>query len=331
MDIFSTIEGLSGENFGSKLLSYLIFNSDEVREAFIALLSDNSPNGPISYTSHFACRTEYQTTDRLGNGRLDVLIQLDDVVIGIENKFFAQFQENQPFKYVSTLETVAAALKSINRTEVRSLLYILCPESRKEEAKAHIGSTPRMAIITWEEVLVCLGKVREVSNPVARIVTSEFIQYLKRHFSFVQDFERKAVHLNRAFPQYGAPVQAELVAKLWSLFPSPGGRIANGKTWLGYYFYSDPEIKEKGWFGFVPKEELNTDISHVAELIIVSTYNPTLDREFEPVRLRNDNFIGAPNNTHAWRVKFDGSWNNVEKWRQKLAPFWNAAKGEAVG
>jgi len=78
MDVFSEIEGLSGENLGSALLRYLIFNSHEVRDSILSLLSDNSPIGPISYTSHFSCRTEYPTTHtQYGNGRLDILIQLD--------------------------------------------------------------------------------------------------------------------------------------------------------------------------------------------------------------------------------------------------------------
>ena len=71
MDIFSEIEGLSGENLGSALLRYLIFNSHEIRDSFLRLLSDNSPVGPISYSTHFACRTEYPTThSSYGNGRL---------------------------------------------------------------------------------------------------------------------------------------------------------------------------------------------------------------------------------------------------------------------
>jgi len=42
---------------------------------------------------------------QFGAGRLDILIQLDDVVVGIENKFLAGFQENQPHKYVESLNS----------------------------------------------------------------------------------------------------------------------------------------------------------------------------------------------------------------------------------
>ena len=42
MDIFTTIQGLKGENLTSEVLRYLVFNSSEVRSAFIKLLSDKS-------------------------------------------------------------------------------------------------------------------------------------------------------------------------------------------------------------------------------------------------------------------------------------------------
>jgi len=331
MDIFSRIEGQSGENYGSALLSYLIFNSPEIREAFIALLSDNAPDGPISFTSHFACRTEYPTTGHLGDGRLDILIQLDDVVIGIENKFFAEFQENQPIKYLSTLKTVAVALKEINRAEVRSLLFVLCPESRKKEALEKIRGQHGVAVVTWEETLKCMKDVSsKISDPVAKMVAVEFIKYLGRRFSFVHEFERKAIHLRRTFPDYGTPLQGELVSKLWPLFPSAGGRLSNGKTWAGYYFYTDPEIKQKGWFGFVRKDELEGQGFSEAELIIATTYQPELEVTFRPVCMRSKTFIDAPGQTNAWRIEFDASWNNIEIWRKKLAPLWSAVSGKVA-
>lgn len=325
MDVFSEIEGLSGENLGSALLRYLIFNSHEVRNSILSLFSDKSPIGPISYTSHFACRTEYPTAHtQYGNGRLDILIQLDDVVIGIENKFFSQFQDHQPHKYYETLETVAGSLKSINHTEVRTILYVLCPEARKKEALEKINGLKDTIVISWEEVLAHLERIEEISNPVAKIVLSEFINYLKRHFSFVHDFERKAIHLKKSFPDYGSPLQGELIGKLWSLFPSAGGRLSNGETWLGYYFFTDPEINEKGWFGFVPKQEIEYETDNQAELIVATTYKPSLSDDFAAVKMIEANFIGSPGKTNAWVIKFDENWNNVEKWRQELLPFWSA-------
>jgi len=331
MDIFSEVEGLSGENLGSALLRYLIFNSHEIRDSFLSLLSDNSPIGPISYNSHFACRTEYPTNHKeYGDGRLDILIQLDDVVIGIENKFFAQFQNNQPHKYYDSLESVADSLKCINHSDVKTILYVLCPEARKKEAHEQIRELKSASVISWEEILKQFKSITEISNPVAKILKNEFTEYLKRHFSFVHDFERKAIHLKRDFPEYGMPLQGELVGKLWSFFPSPGGRLSNGMTWIGYYFFTDPEINEKGWFGFVAKDEIDYQADNNAELVVVTTYKPTLRSDFYAVTMKNENFIGAPGKTNAWIINFDATWNSVDVWREKLAPFWAAVRNETA-
>ncbi|MCA9469503.1 MAG: PD-(D/E)XK nuclease family protein [Nitrospira sp.] len=331
MDIFTKIEGLSRENLSSALISYLMFNSREVREAILSLLSDHSPIGPFGCTSHFACRTEYPTFhSQYKDGRLDILIQLDDVVIGIENKFFASFQDGQPLKYGETLKTVASSLKSINNIEVRAILFVLCPESREIEARERIKGLEGVSIITWQDVLEKLKKITDISNLGAKFIVNEFIEYLNRQFSFVHDFERKAVHLKKAFPDYGSPLQGELVRKLWPLFPSAGRRLSNGKTWQGYYFFTDPEMKEKGWFGFVPAEEIESKAAHQAELIVASTYKPLSLDDFEPVKLKNENFIGAPDNTNAWVVKFDNSWDTMEKWREKILPFWSAVKKDVA-
>lgn len=330
MDIFSEVEGLSGENLGSALLRYLIFNSHEVREEFLSLLSSTSPIGPLSYLTHFSCRTEHPTIDEvLGNGRLDILMQLDDVVIGIENKFFAQFQEGQPQKYSKTLNDVANSLSKINQIEVKSILYVLCPESRKSEAKERINDLPNTEVVTWEKVLSKLSLVKEVSNPTAKVVLQEFIRHLNRNFSFIPDFKRKFPHLVKSFPKYGSPLQGEMVGKLWSLFPKAGGRTSNGKTWLGYYFYTDPVNSEKGWFGFVPNEELAGEDNDGASLIISTTFNPNLSNDFVEAKLKNENFIGAPGRTNTWIIKFNSNWDSVDIWRKNLSPLWKAEKSES--
>jgi len=335
MDIFSEIEGLRGENLGSALLRYLIFNSQEVREGFLSLLSNSSPLGPLSYSTHFACRTEHHTFDEnLGDGRLDILIQLDDAVIGVENKFFAQFQDGQPQKYLKTLNDVANSLSSINQTAIKSILYVLCPESRKAEAVEkinhlnHLNHLTKAEVITWEMVLSNFSLIEQVSNPTTQVVLREFTGYLKRHFSFIHDFKRKCPHLVRSLPEYGSPLQEEMIGKLWSFFPNAGGRMGKGKTWLGYNFYTDPEINQKGWFGFVPNEDLYGQVEGGASLIIATTFNPELSSDFVETKIKNENFIGAPGRTNTWVIKFNSNWDSVDVWREKLSPLWEAVKNE---
>ena len=157
-------------------------------------------------------------------------------------------------------------------------------------------------------------------------MASEFAKYLKRHFSFIHDFKRKYAHLKRSFPNYGTPLQSEMVGKLWSIFPNAGARLSNGKSWIGYYFYADPDIGEKGWFGFVSCSEIASDPTNTAELIIASTYHPELPNYFREVTLVSDTFIDAPGKTKVWAIEFDESWNNVDIWREKLSPFWGAIR-----
>ena len=95
-----------------------------------------------------------------------------------------------------------------------------------------------------------------------------------------------------------------------------------------YYFFTDPDIDEKGWFGFVPKQEIEFESDNGAELIVVTTYKPSLSGDFVEVKLRDTNFIGAPGKTNAWVIKFDENWNNVEKWREQLSPFWSAVHND---
>jgi len=311
------------------LLRYLVFNSHEIRDSIVSLLSDKSPIGPIEYSSHFACQTEYPTThSQFGNGRLDLLIQLDDVVIGIENKFFSQFQENQPQKYCESMKTVAASLATINHSLVRDVLYILCPANRSNDALSRIKGLENSAVVTWEDIREACKSTTNISNPIVNTVNIEFINYLERQFSFIHDFERKAVHLRKSFPEYGTTLQSQLVGKIWSYLPSSGPRLSNGKTWLGYYFYTDPTIQQKGWFGFVPAIEIDGRVDNEAELIVASTYRPALSDDFVEVRLANDNFIGAPGKTSSWLIDFGRNWNTVEIWREKLSPFWGAIKSD---
>ena len=92
MNFFSQIEGLVGENFSSAILRYLLERSPEIRDAFLAMISDVSPFGTIESRERFGSRREVtlKDSDNVG-GRIDLFIETDNAVIGIENKFLAAF------------------------------------------------------------------------------------------------------------------------------------------------------------------------------------------------------------------------------------------------
>ena len=328
MSLFTEIEGLSGENLSSALLKFLLINSSEVREKVLHVLSDNSPPtvGPFGWVNHFACRTEYQTHDGNGDnaGRIDLLIQTDDVVIGIENKFYAPFQGDQPRKYLGSLQRAAEALGQINQCNAKAVMFVICPESRFGEAKNAIECLNNVAVITWEKLLNVFKGLNpnQLSNALARSVLVEFIRFLDEYFEFIRDFPRKHPHYFNAFPDYGSPTQNELVARLWPLFHSSGRRLGSGRTWTGYYFYNDTRTEHKGWYGFVPKSEIQGFNTKEASFVIASTNRPAqLGPEYREVKLVNDKFIGEPGKTHAWVLEFNNDWTEFDKWRTVLQPF----------
>jgi hypothetical protein len=90
MNLFKEIEGLSGEPMVSALLRLVILRSQEIRDEIVRLISAKSPIGPVTSSSHFSCYAEYPTFDQVaGQGRIDIVLELDDAVIGIENKLFS--------------------------------------------------------------------------------------------------------------------------------------------------------------------------------------------------------------------------------------------------
>ncbi|PSW18310.1 hypothetical protein C9I98_16540 [Photobacterium sanctipauli] len=226
LNIFSEIEGLAGEDLSSALLNYLLLNSLEVRTEFISLLSDVSPTGYLSCYRHFSSTTEYTTSHKaFGNGRIDLLLQLDNAVVGIENKFWASFQQNQPEKYLETLKEVSINLKNINNSEVHPLLFILCPASRAVEARGKAKQLENVRVITWQKLISAFKEIDTLSNPLVDMVLREFIRYIDAQFSFLADYRKKHPHFRSNFPDKGSTLQYELLAKIWNFFPNPNSRV----------------------------------------------------------------------------------------------------------
>ena len=77
MNLLAELEGLSGENLTTAVLRLLLLRSQEIREEFIKLLSDQCRLAPITVDSHFACIIEHSTeeSDKTRWGRLDLLLR----------------------------------------------------------------------------------------------------------------------------------------------------------------------------------------------------------------------------------------------------------------
>jgi len=254
----------------------------------------------------------------------DLLLELDDAVIAIENKLFAIFQPNQPHKYLPTLDKIVKGLSGIRRSEIRYSVFVLCPASRTEEARKRIGSIDKSAVVTWEALISDLKKIDSISDPTARVVLDELLDYLNSQIGFIPDFANWAPHLRRHFEPTGTALQRNVVGRLWSFFPNAGKRLGFGDTWVGYYFL-EGQSGHRGWYGFVANSELEEKDTHPAELIVVSTYKPKhLSSAFEEVKLVNKNWIGRPKETTAWIIDFDDTWITSQKWSVEISPFSEA-------
>ena len=349
MGFLYEFEGKKGERLVIDVLKYLLTNERRVRDSFLQLVSSKSDRPLSQSNAYFGCFSEYETdssghkqNDGLENtkGRVDLVLISDDVVIGLEIKFYAAFQAGQPGKYISTMKDVARAIESITKGgsgngSVRVILCVLCPKSRAKEVEETLKSLRQeeeeqgveILCLYWsEDICKNFEEIKDASNIENKLLLEDFLDYVNRQEGFVENFEVKCPHYRKIFPPKGSPEQRELVGCLWSVFPNGGPRLGGGSTWTGYYLL-DKSDNRIGWYGFVDVEELNNYSSggaqtNKAELVVVSTV-PNIElspQDFTKVELHNGWLGRTVNELHAWVINFDKGWNTRQIWSEKLMP-----------
>lgn len=331
MNIFEQVEGMSGETMVSAVLRYLLLRSQDMRQQFIDLLSDASPAGPMDSASRFSCVLESATTDnQLGNGRLDLVLEGDDWILGIENKLQAIFQEGQPHKYQVTLHNRAVDLRGSRGTIVRSTVAVIAPLARIGEVEVQIGDNKESIFsISWEVVLARLSNCVGSCDEQTRVVFGFFQDYVNAQIGFLPKFKKKLPHLTKTIVRGGTEEQRQLLQRLWGLFPASGGRLSSGggensTMWVGYYFMRD-ESKygtDCGWFGFVNASRFGGDQVGAKFVVAVSRGDINLPEPFESVNPEDlgDHFLGAAQTVSAWTLKFDESMDSRNRWEKLLGP-----------
>lgn len=320
MSILSELEGLSGENLTTAVLRLLFLRSQDIRSQFVQLLSRESRTGPIRLNSHFSCVLEHPTEDSSRWGRLDLLLESDDAIVGLENKLHAGFQEGQPHKYFATVEQNAVTLSKLRGNDFRPLVAVLAPKSRTSEIGEVIGDDQRFLMLSWEEILDRFSLVRTSLDAVTVVLLDELKTYMDQHLALFPDFSTWVPHLRRRFDSGGTPLQREVVAKIWEFFPEGRGRLSCGHTWVGYYF-TDYSIGTKAWYGFVPRDEISRGAHNPVELIVTTSFPVSLSNP--PCRaielVAGPKFLGS-NQINAWALEFDESWKTPDIWRDSLKP-----------
>ncbi len=323
MNIFIETEGLQGEDLATAIIRVLLLRSQELRESLIRLVSNASILGPVLLSSHFSCLLQYATEDKASGrrGRLDLLIETDDSVIGIENKLYAAFQEGQPHKYLGSVKKYAEGLANLRTIE--SLQYsvvVIAPRSRLFNVKEKIKSDDHLTVITWEDVLEAFSEAAVRVDSTTHMILNSFMEFLKEKIAFIPRFKDWVPHLKRRFDDDGTPIQRTLVTKLRDFFPDPGSSLSHGETWVGYYFCSASK-DYSAWYGYVRSGvEIEDGVENKSELIIATSFNLSLPaKEFRPIKLRSRAFLGTQE-LHSWAINYNHDWEKPEKWRIALDP-----------
>ena len=336
MNLFGEIEGRDGEELTSAILRFLILRSQDVRETFRRLVSKHSKQGPILMREEFSCRSEVYTLDEKGSvehpqgsgsGRIDLLIQTDNAVIGVENKLDAPFQEGQPEKYLSTLKRLANPNGSSQRAR-KYVLVILGPESRYKEITGMISGlneSSHYVVLTWKELRDELhAACFERADKISQAVIDQLCAYIDDRLAFWPE-ELHLNHLKGSFDSQG--VHGDFIRKLTGIFPQKQGtRLGTGLHSTGYHLDVGERVdsnkeEEIAWLGFVAKDAVSQGANNPTELIFVTTIAPPIEpsSSIRRITLKNEWWKHRP--FHAWAIDYDENWKSPDVWRNRLQSF----------
>lgn len=333
------------EVFACRVVNYLLQRSPELREGLIEAINDEVRDLWLLNKSHFSCTPEQPvdgTAPEDARGRIDVFIEIDNAVVGIEAKLNAPIGRDQPGKYLHTLKAVAEKLAQLRGTEIATVFVLLIPKGRQNEGKTALGlqlqaDRVRTCVLTWE-CLFEAWRAAKVTDDVALFVLDELEHLVLTQTGRRRDFQRLLPLVRQPLDQSTHDAHHEFVGWLYPAFrsnrPDLGTRLQvarkrGDRTYLGYYFALGQIDEVWGWYGFVdPKFAGNLPGSQPALVMGTDFDVPDLDHEvFERISFSHPGF-----NKDAkwwWRIRFERSWDNLSRWQAALRPVRQAV--EAAG
>lgn len=349
MNLIEQIEGQSGEVLASSLLGYLLQRSPEMRASAVELLSEKSKAAPLLIRNRFS--VEWETSTRamyavaapeVADGRLDLCLEVDNAIVGIEVKLLAGFTEGQPIKYVDALASRATAMSAVpGRTgRLRALLVVLAPRGRQAEIEAHIRAQsvtksrmPYIPVICWEDLLERMQHASSV-DPAALFLLKELSEFVLRSVGVRKDFALMLPRLLDDFNSGYTPEQVEILQWLWPVFrPADDESLGplrvrlnaarQNTQYVGYPYLTSAE-GGYGWYGFVASRWVDGDRSGVAKFVVIAGF-PVDGLVFRKVVLKTDftNF----NSSSAWEVPIhEKGWNDLLQWKRALEPLRQAVQ-----
>ena len=253
MALINDIEGLKGENLASALLAHLLIRSEPVRRAFVDKISVLSNTGPIIVKQQFSVFTEFSTEKKK---RVDLLIQTDDAVIGVENKFDANFQAGQPKSYVKLVEDKANGLGEVWTSVFQPMLVVLAPKRREQETNKEIraqGIERTCVFLAWEELMTLLSRENlHGLPPVDRFLVDELGEHVNAQTGAI-NLEQLVQHLNNPWQDRGSAVVKQFFGQvIWPLVVdtfTDSSTYGGARSYHGYNLSKGEE--DRPWIGFV--------------------------------------------------------------------------------
>jgi hypothetical protein len=276
----------------------------------------------------FSCHAEVylkdanETPGALGSasGRIDIIIQTDNGIIGVENKLDANFQSGQPDKYLSGLRELAKSQDAIGKQK-KYILVILAPRDRNAEIKAKISKcadSSHYVQLDWEELLAQLTNAcSRNSDRISQTVIEQLNDYVINNRRLWPN-ELFAIHLQGTYDPSG--IHGDFIRKLTRIFPAKG-RLGTGQKTIGYHLdMSDVPAStatDLAWLGFIRRDQIE-DGKYDTELIFATTLPKTQKPPSQFLRLVHvKNEWGWPKPMTVWAVDYsdDDLWKRPDTWR----------------
>lgn len=284
IDLFQELAGKKGEVMAVAALRYLLMRNRPLREQFLKTLGTS-----VSYTlyqdfSYFGCELERscwpdQDTDA-SPGRLDMLVESNTAVVGIEAKLGHQIRAEQIKKYLPELARRQTLLAKLHGEPVEQHMILLVPQWQKKDAEAAIATVKgtlagetspsngqyqpdSLQVITWDDII---NNLKSAYDDAAITCEDKFV--LNTLESYIHYWTGQIANFDllwkAAYNEYkiGNPMpQRELIEHLRQFFNTGDSNLgANAKYHIGYSFSPDftddqDSVSWKnirwGWFGFI--------------------------------------------------------------------------------
>lgn len=350
MNFLRQIEGCKEERMSSELLRYLLINSDQFRNRFAGYLSEKaglSLPERVTFENGIICMTECTTesarehksdagpatqTDGVKKGRVDLSVESDGHIIFIENKLWADFQPDQPRKYLNSLRARGG------ETDKRQLMVVLFPQFRTDLGDKIDGFQGELAQdkgietakLHWNDIVAIAEKVSRLPNsPEIQVILGMFIDYLNEKLwnkvDMPTDFQ---VFLSPVRDKKANLFQEKLVRSLRVVLERYGTKVLkvrSGASWMGFYFtFANEPEGAWNWLGFLNHREG----THEEALLVLQRSFNDKSRPVElpgkglPIR-RLDR--GSPT-TSTYKIKFCKGWDTLLEWQGRLKPILDALR-----